>query len=409
MRLRVCSAALVGLIAIHGLSVSAQVRPGREKPLVPPTPSIYELLDRYTSGDVTAARTFARTVTEKQVRAMEDQSGRWIDANPARRSQRRLAAATFVLDAAREWQGTANWHYARRLISWACHGFASAETPPQAGEQLWFQASVALIGGAEDWWFLLGKSGLGNARKGGKAPLDDEVFRGHLAHAMTRFPDDAKFALASAVSIESLSWEVGALGRDPNRRGMVAGEIEPDVLARSGAETDGARTGSPEPRRALIANQGVAEVRRVGRRFDSLVTQPQIAAEAHVRAGLVSFRMSNGDQAISHLSQAVTLTEDPYLVYLSRLIEGVVRERQGRDDEAIAAYRAALQAVPRAHTASTMLAARLIKMGRLTEASEVAEVFFAPGPPAVDPWRFYRLGDFRSWPAIMKQLRAEFQ
>src|SRR6185503_3758711 len=100
-------------------------------------------------------------------------------------------------------------------------------------------------------------------------------------------------------------------GRDPNRRGMVAGEIEADVLARVPAEPDATKPGASEPKRALIANQGIAEVRRVGRRFDSLVTQPQVAAEAHVRAGLVSYRMSNGDDAISHLSQAVTLTDDP--------------------------------------------------------------------------------------------------
>ena len=83
-------------------------------------------------------------------------------------------------------------------------------------------------------------------------------------------------------------------------------------------------------------------------------------------------------------------------------------ERQGRDEDAVAAYRAALQVIPRAQTASTMLTARLIKMGRMADAAKVAEEFFS-GPPVVDPWRQYRLGDFRSWPSLMKQLRAEFQ
>ena len=39
--------------------------------------------------------------------------------------------------------------------------------------------------------------------------------------------------------------------------------------------------------------------------------------------------------AIDHLSQVQKLTEDPFLVHLSRLIEGIVRERQGQDEEAV--------------------------------------------------------------------------
>ena len=42
------------------------------------------------------------------------------------------------------------------------------------------------------------------------------------------------------------------------------------------------------------------------------------------------------------------------------------------------------------------------------EAAQVAEEFFS-GPTVVDPWRLYRLGDYRSWPSLMEQLRAEFQ
>ena len=45
----------------------------------------------------------------------------------------------------------------------------------------------------------------------------------------------------------------------------------------------------------------------------------------------------------------------------------------------------------------------------MSEAAQVAESFFEGGPPVVDPWRLYRLGDFRSWPSLMTRLRAEFQ
>lgn len=411
MRLRVCSACFAGLLVMQLAPLSAQSRPqrGRIPPAAPP--SIYELLDQYVTGDVNAPQRFAQYITEKQIRAVEDQSTRWVNANPATRDKRRLAVATFILEVAKEWQGTQNWVNARRLISWACHEFGSSTGPPKPGEELWYLASIALLGGAEDWWFLIGKAGFVDGHKPGKAPVDDEVFHGHLAHARQRFPNEPRFALASAVSIESLSWEVGGLGRDPNRRGIVAGEIAPEALARADkdrVELLPTATGTPT-RRFINGGPGIPEVKGVARKYAALAAEAPIAAEAHIRAGLVSYRIADNDAAIGHLSQVPKLTDDPFLVHLSYLIEGIVRERQGQDEAAITSYRAALKVLPRAQTATTMLVARLMKVGRISEAAQVAESFFDGGSPAADPWRLYRLGDFRSWPALMTRLRAEFQ
>jgi tetratricopeptide (TPR) repeat protein len=414
MRLRVCSVSLAGLLLMQLVPLAAQQsRPqrGRIPPAAPP--SIYELLDQYVTGDVNAPQRFALYVTDKQLRAVEDQSSRWVNANPTTRDKRRLAVAAFILEVAKEWQGTQNWVNARRLISWACHEFGSTTGPPKPGERDWYLASVALLGGAEDWWFLIGKQGFVEGHKPGKAPVDDEVFHGHLAHAAARFPNEPRFALASAVSIESLSWEVGGLGRDPNRRGIVAGEISPEVLAREDkgrSDLWPTATGTPT-RRFVNGGPGIPEVRGVARKYAALATalESPVAAEAHIRAGLVSFRIANHEAALGHLQQVPKLSTDPFLVHLSHLIEGIVRERQGQDAGAIAAYRAALQVVPRAQTATTMLVARLMKTGRISEAAEVADSFFDDGPPAPDPWRLYRLGDYRSWPALMARLRAEFQ
>jgi predicted Zn-dependent protease len=119
--------------------------------------------------------------------------------------------------------------------------------------------------------------------------------------------------------------------------------------------------------------------------------------------------MSDPESALGHLAQTVKLSDDAYLVYLSRLIEGVIREKQERFDEAAKAYRAALDAVPRAQAATVMLTATLVRLGRVAEASAVSESFLAPGPPVVDPWRQYRLGEFRSWPSLMERLRGQFR
>ena len=212
------------------------------------------------------------------------------------------------------------------------------------GEELWYLASIALLGGAEDWWFLIGKAGFVEGHKPGKAPVDDEVFHGHLAHAKQRFPNEPRFALASAVSIESLSWEVGGFGRDPNRRGIVAGEIAPEALARADkdrVELLPTATGTPT-RRFVNGGPGIPEVKGVARKYAALASEAPIAAEAHIRAGLVSYRIADNEAAIGHLLQVPKLTDDPFLVHLSHLIEGIVRERQGQDEAAITAYRAAL-------------------------------------------------------------------
>ena len=415
MRLRIFAATLVGMLAWSVSPAAAQTQTQnqtrnqtRTPKITVPTRSIYEYLDKYAGGDDTVVREFARTAGEKQIKTIEDQGARWINANPTAHARRRLAAAAFVLEVAREWQGTPNWHLARRLISWSCHEFSSTKAPPERGEQLWYLASVALVGGAEDWWFLIGRSAFADAKKSGKAPVDDELFRGHLAHALERFPNDPRFALANAVSIESLSWEVGGIGRDPNQRGIIAGQIAQEALGKTVQDWDGSAPPGKAGNRGVTTGPGVPEVQRVAMRYASLANQAPVAAEAKIRAGLVSFRISNNERALGHLLQVPQLTTDPFLIHLSRLIEGVVHERQGQYDDAVAAYRAALQAVPRAQTASTMLAARLIKMGKLAEAAQVAEEFFS-GPTVVDPWRLYRLGDYRSWPSLMEQLRAEFQ
>jgi tetratricopeptide (TPR) repeat protein len=409
MRLRILSACLIGLtVSLSTVSAQAPRKPQSPvpQPRVPQPKSIYEFLDRYVNGDVEAAREFAVTVTDKQIRAIEDQAERWVDANKATAARRRLAAATFVLDVSREWHETTKWPYAERLIAWACHEFSETPGPPQAGERLWYQASIALLSGAQDWMFLLGAS---KGRRSGRAGVDDEFARGHLSHALARFPNEPLFAFASAIAVESISWEVGAMKSDPNRRGIIPGEIPPEP-PRTNLDSDDSRLAAGDrPRGSQGYLTGVSEVRGVARQFARLAGEPPVAAEANLRAALVSYRMADPDRALGHLAETVKLTDDAYLVYLSRLIEGVIREKQERFDEAAKAYRAALDTVPRAQAATVMLTATLIRLGRMAEASAVSESFLAPGPPVIDPWRQYRLGEFRSWPALMERLREQFK
>ena len=406
-RVRVSCILLVILSGIAGLGANTTA-PQR------PT-ALAGWLNRYAEGDVEAARAFAMQRDRQQaVRAFPDQAQRWIEGDKAEIVNRRLTAATFVLDAVRHWAGSEDWQYARPLISWGCAALATAG-PPTAAERIWHLAAVAVLESADDWPFLIGQlSRDPRAAKPVKDPLMNDLRQGHLAHALTRFPNEARFPLATAVAAENLTWAIGGFGRDANlRNGLFAGEIDP---AYQGRLRDGnliAEDGSarPIPGVKFLAKSQLASIEKVRAlrdQYQALTRQPSVAAEAHVRLALLAIRFAEPETALRHISQAQALASEPYLVFLSYLLAGAVRERQGQDDEAITAYRAALNVFPRAQSATSLLATRLFGLGRQSEAAALADDFFKfyPGDLAGDPWCTYRLGDFRLLSTYLAQLRA---
>jgi tetratricopeptide (TPR) repeat protein len=372
-------------------------------------------LNRYAEGDVEAARAFATQRDRQQaVRAFPDQAQRWIESDKAEIINRRLTAATFVIDAVRHWAGSEDWQYARPLISWGCAALAAAG-PPTAAERIWHLAAVAVLESADDWPFLLGQvSRDPRAAKPVKDPLLNDLRQGHLSHAIARFPNEPRFPLATAVAAENLTWSIGGFGRDSNlRTGLMIGEIDAayqDRL-REGKLTAEDGSNRPIPGMKYLARSHLArieDVRRLRDQYSALAGQPAVAAEVHIRLAHLAIRFVEPETALRHISQAQALAPEPYLVFLSYLFAGAVRERQGQDDEAIAAYRAALNVFPRAQSATSLLATRLFGLGRQSEASALADDFFKfySGDLAGDPWCTYRLGDYRLLPTYLAQLRA---
>jgi predicted Zn-dependent protease len=94
---------------------------------------------------------------------------------------------------------------------------------------------------------------------------------------------------------------------------------------------------------------------------------------------------------------------------MAYLLTGVIRDRQGRPAEAITAYRAALDIVPRAQSATALLSARLFTAGQQAEAIAIVQQFFNGESAPPDPWRTYKLGDYRLYPLYIAQLRAELK
>ena len=128
--------------------------------------------------------------------------------------------------------------------------------------------------------------------------------------------------------------------------------------------------------RAGVSREVVAEMSRdeVLQRYEAAMTYPAVSAEARVRAGWFAYRIGRRDKAIEYLDGIPpAASSDPVVPYFGHLIRGQVLRAQGRFDEAIAAFRAALGAWPGAQSARVGLMTLLVAHGDRSEAESLAE------------------------------------
>lgn len=346
-------------------------------------------LERYSRGEFEVVQAAMAAADEDALDAtlagLKEKAPAWIESGGlADRPRRRLAAATFALEAARagEWnqwkliQDFENmgserrmvapgvysdgvrivpasqvfWAAAPKLIEWAC-GLWREDAVPSDVERLWQLAAVAVAERSEDFEFLIGSPW----EPRGNDP--DEIE--HLKHASARFPDERRFALAQGVAIDSRLVQVRLKG-------------------------------------------GAMEASKI---FTSLADDRDVGAEASVRLAILRLRQREFENARKSAERAEGLTRDPFVRYLARYIRGRVAEEQKKTTEAERAYRAALVVMPRAQSASVGLAALLMSNGGRTEAASiVADAIRNPVPP--DPWREYVHGDDRFWSDWLAELHA---
>lgn len=339
-------------------------------------------IDRYARGEHDAIVRQLEAIEdlggfEALLEALRQEVPAWVAAVPeAQRPARRLAAATFALEAARA-ADSVDWKWVRRLkaqaedsegadrifwkappllIEWGC-ALLRQHGSPTPQERTWHLAAIAVAHRAGDFEFLIG------------SPWDarmnppDEI--SHLDHASQRFPDEPRFALAAAIAVEWRTW--------------------------------------PAPRYGGWLRQQAEAMSRL----KGLTRDEAVGAEAMLRLGALHARLMRTNDALTALAAVETMTRERYLIYLARYFKGALLERRGYGKDAEAAYRAALDVIPQAQSATLALAALLSIQDRRAEAAALIEAQLATEPQPIDPWRQYGTADDRFWPELAARLRAE--
>jgi tetratricopeptide (TPR) repeat protein len=337
-----------------------------------PAAGTIALLDRYARGDFDRVITTLETLPtfEPVLKELEDHGASWIAAgSEADRARRELAAATFALEAARigEWKAWKTiqivqvtmpgfsvkyhitlWDPPAKLMEWAC-ALIRKDKKPTEYEHLWQLAAMSVAERAEDFEFLVGY------RITPSSESDRWLLNviDHAKHAIERFPAEQRFQLAYGIANE---WA------------------------------------DPQTARASFA---------------ALQNDVDSGGEATMRLGAMALRSGDPAAALTLLTKAESLTRDPWVIFLARYFAGQAAERLARRADALRSYRGALEAMPRAQSASVALASLLFRGGERAEASSVIQTMLADGVLAPDPWRGYADADDRFWPQLIAALRQE--
>jgi len=327
-------------------------------------PTAMPLVDRYLHGEFDAVVSTLTPVKDFApiYKDLKNSAPAWIDAGGADRERRRIAAATFALEAARigaltDWKEVRTfvrldniyWRAPAQLLEWGCATIRDTPAPTPI-EHTWQMAALAVVGRAQDYEFQVGSPWTARANKG------DEI--NHLEHAIARFPKDRRILLAQGIAAESRLF--------PNAR-----------------------------------NSGLKEAQTI---FTKLMDDAEVGPEAAMRLGVSEVRTGQPSLALPHLQKAASSARDPFVTYLAEFFSGQALERLGQTDQAETAYRSALQAIPRAQSATFSLAALLAAHGARAEASSLIERSLAI-PVVVDPWKIYGDADDRFWPELIASLR----
>ena len=332
-----------------------------------------EVLGAYLGGDYEVIqRTFVRSL-DFQERLRIDKPReleRWL--GPWSRGK-----ALLLLELARVSAGVAPQYVAvfagagRRYIARA-RGTDTGSNHSADFVRVWHRAAVGLLQGASD-----------------PARVEE-----HVADD----PKDARFLLARAVAQERRCW-----GARPSLD-QPAVRVE-GLLAIAGVGLPEDSVGPTKSEREAIVTKHRVCLREALSRFEAASKVEDVAAEARVRGGWTLLQDGYYSEALEWLDAAKP-HDDRDLEYWHGLFRGRVLEAIGRYQDAVDAYRAALELYPRAQSAGLGLAVALMRLDRTKEADEIARSVREGGVMAPDPWMHYAQGDKRFAGRWIESLRT---
>ena len=306
------------------------------------------------------SRTFKRVAEE------------WIEGTTgAERQVREHTVALAVLETVRgateaeEYQ----WQHYKPLIEWACDRLRHG--PASEFERDWMMAAVAIGARAGDNYFIADHKGSCKS----KQPCNQ------ARHGLWRFPDDRRFEVAALLSYP-------ALRVASNRPGV---PLE-TLMRRS---IDGA-----DKRR-----QAFDELKEILGELDALAADPMAGPEAQLRAGVLRYHLHSLPRALVDFRAVATRSKDKEFVYLARVFSGLTYSALRKYDDALHEIRAALQVLPGARAASTLLASNLVLGDGHAEGLMLMDAAFTTAG-VDDPW--YRFADLH-WPAAITRMRERLR
>jgi Flp pilus assembly protein TadD len=380
--------AVVGVTALQQFPPTSPPKPpvGAQRPQPAPQRQIPRVrsatgdaLNRYVQGDYEAA--LVKLVLLGGFDS--DEALVWIKAaGPEAVDRRRLIAATAALE-----YTAARPTLSPSLIEWAWDTLAQAPAPPRPEERLWLRASIALGEGRGAWLFLTGPAYEARVPARPAKTPDPTGGLSYLVRARARFPDDPRLKMADVVGLEVKASE--------SSKAPAAGSSA--AVDRLAADVVDLSAGDARDRVEAL-QQAVASLRE-------LLSNETVGAEAHLRLGYVQLRLGHADAALQEFNRIGLSGGDPWVAFLGHLYSGSALARTNRVDDAVAAYRSALDILPHARSATMLLGALLLVNGRVADSETVTEAFaLAPDIPD-DPWHGYLLGDYRAYPDLIKRLR----
>ena len=300
----------------------------------------------------------------------------WLKSDPARVDRRSGVAAAFLLEvtAARL---ESDWGRLSDLIEWTCVQLRATATPTEF-ERAWHAASHALAGRARARQWLLGLSPrLPHQKPATNVPMkaDEPPPATHLMHALERFPDDPQFQLSRVVA-----WTWGR-DSDPIRN-----------LERDGGDAAPRRRRAPQLE-ALVA-------------LEPLTSIAAVSPEAWVRIGLVHFSVGDYAAALRAFESAEPIANESSMKYLASFNAGRALEGLQRSDDAVRAYRRALEIIPDAESATIALTSLQFMHDDREAAVSAIDRVFNRKPSSADPGRLMGYGSYLRWDALKTAMRA---